>query len=165
MKIRKLALIAIAIVALVTTIACEKLDETRIPPAQVRVAFNTQAEWEVYGTPAVLDYKTFIKSERVPSNYPYTSLTYTGFGGILLCCNLMGEPVAYDLACPVECKNNVRIKVDPDAANAYCPTCGSVYDVFNLGTPLSGPANTNGYGLKRYNVTAGSNGVYRVITN
>ena len=30
-------------------------------------------------------------------------MTYTGFGGILLVTDMSGSPLAYDLACPVEC--------------------------------------------------------------
>ena len=141
---------------------CDKLDDERIPPAP---AFPTVAEWQIYGTPGATDHKRFIKEEKAPANFPWTALTETGFGGVLLCGDIHGAPVAYDLACPVEIRRDVRIVVDPEAMNAYCPRCHSVYDIFtNYGHPLSGPAAEDGYGLQKYYVGAGAAGEYMVVT-
>ncbi len=145
--------------------ACHHIDDDRLPPAPVRLTFNTVAEWNIYGTPGALDTRRFIKTMREPSNYPWTALTETGFGGILLCGDVYGAPVAYDLSCPVEAKADIRVVVDKEALNAYCPRCHSVYDIFtNYGHPLSGKAAEDGYGLKRYYVGAGTNGEYMVVT-
>lgn len=144
--------------------ACDKLDDDRIPPAAVRVAFNTVADWELYGVPGAGSYRYFIREERIPADYPYTSLTYTGFGGIMLVGAANGEPVAYDMACPVECKVNVRVAFDPSTNTAKCPKCHSEYDVLtNYGHPRSGEAADRGYGLKVYRVARGSQGEYMVI--
>lgn len=145
--------------------ACHRLDDDRIPPAPVRLVFNTVAEWNTYGVSGALNHKRYIKSERVPSNYPYTALSQTGFGGILLVGDVLGAPRAYDLACPVECKADVRIVVDEDALNAYCPKCHSVYSIFtNYGQPLAGPAAEYGYGLRQYYAGAGQQGEYMLVT-
>ncbi|MDE6266193.1 MAG: hypothetical protein K2M07_02445 [Muribaculaceae bacterium] len=156
-----------AILLLCTAIigGCRSVDDDRIPPAPVRIAFPTVAEWQIYGTPGATDHRRFIKSEKIPSNFPWTALTETGFGGVLLCSDIHGAPVAYDLACPVEIRADVRIIVDQEALNAYCPRCHSVYDIFtNYGQPLSGPAAEDGYGLQKYYVGAGAAGEYMVVT-
>lgn len=144
---------------------CKHLDDDRIPPAPVNLKFNTIAEWNTYGVPGAMNHKRYIKSERIPRDFPYVALSQTGFGGILIVGDILGAPRAYDLACPVECKADVRIVVDPDAANAYCPKCHSVYDIFtNYGQPLSGPAHDYGYGLQKYYIGAGYQGEYMVVS-
>lgn len=161
---KKLAKLSVAVAVLTVVAGCDKLDDERIPPAAVRIAFNTVHEWDLYGTPGALDFRYFIREERVPANYPWTSLTYTGFGGILLVGDINGEPRAYDLACPVECKYNVRVAVDMESNTARCPVCHSEYDVFtNYGHPLSGPAADDGYGLRVYRVAPGNQGEYLVV--
>lgn len=145
--------------------SCRHLDDQRIPPAPVRLEFRDVSEWNTYGVPGALNHRRYIKSERIPSNFPYTMLSQTGFGGILIVGDILGAPRAYDLACPVECKADVRIVVDAEAANASCPVCHSVYDVFsNYGQPLSGPAHEYGYGLQKYYIGAGPQGEYMVVS-
>lgn len=145
--------------------ACHRIDDQRIPPVPVWLAFSSVGEWDMYGVPGALDHRRFIKDQRQPANYPYTAASATGLGGILLCGDINGQPVAYDLACPVECRYNVRIAVDTEANVAECPVCHSTYDVFSLGGyPLSGPAAKQGYGLRRYYVHPGPRGEYRVVT-
>lgn len=146
--------------------ACHTVDDERIPYAPVRIPFSTQAEWEYYGVTGALDWQRFIREQGIPANYPYTELTYTGFGGVLLCGDIHGNPVAYDLSCPVERSRDVRVEVDNEQANAYCPKCGSVYAVFNNnGAPLSGPATQKGYGLTRYSVGRGQQNEAWLISN
>lgn len=136
--------------------ACQSLDDDRIPPCPVNLAFTTQANWNIYGVTGAMDYKKFIRDQRIPSNFPYAANSYTGFAGILLVANTLGEPMAYDLACPVERMSSVRIDVDPKSFLAECPQCHSKYDVFSLpGHPVSGPAADKGYGLKVYHVGPG----------
>lgn len=157
---------AVAVAALAAVAAgCRHADDKRIPWANVRISFATMAEWEVYGVPGAMDYRYFIKP-TVPSNYPYTSLTYTGFGGILLVADIHGVPLAYDLACPVEATYDVRVAVDDESNLAECSSCHSTYDVFvNYGAPISGPAADKGFSLTRYKVGAGPAGEYRYVSN
>lgn len=163
--IKKRTLILASLLALLLPGGCKHLDDDRIPPAPVRLAFTTVNEWEIYGVPGAMSHKRYIKSERIPSNFPYTALSQTGFGGLLLVGDIFGAPRAYDLACPVECKADVRIAVDTEAAKAVCPKCHSVYDIFtNYGQPLEGPALEHGYGLRQYYIGAGSQGEYMVVT-
>ena len=157
--------ISLTAIALTVICACHSVDDDRLPPAPVRLSFNTVAEWNLYGNPAALQYKMFIKEQRLPANYNYTAISETGFGGILLVGDAFGMPLAYDLACPVERRKEIRIKVDTEKNEAYCPNCGSRYDIFaNYGSPLSGKAAEQGYGLQKYHVGAGAAGEYMVIT-
>lgn len=157
--------LAIAL-ALSLCVACDKVDDDRIPPYPVYVQFQTQADWNVYGVSGACDYKYFIKEKRTPSNYPWTALTETGFGGILLVSDIHGNPQAYDLACPVEAQRTVRVVVDTDLQKARCPQCRSVYDIFtNYGLPVEGEAAAKGYALRHYHTGTGYQGQYLIITN
>lgn len=154
-----------AIGAIAATSGCHTVDDNRITVSPVKIAFQTQSQWELYGVSGALDTRRFIKQERLPANFPYTSLTYTGLGGVLLAGDIHGNPIAYDLACPVERSASIRIIVDTEANNAYCPKCGSVYDIFtNYGHPLSGKAAQEGYGLQRYIVAGGMQGEYMTVS-
>lgn len=163
--------VCVAAVALVMTAAlasCHSVDDDRIPPYAVNIVFNDLGAWHRYGTPAALDHRRFILSERIPADYTYRIGETTGFGGVLLVGDLYGAPRAYDLACPVECRADVRIVVDTEANNAYCPRCHSVYDIYtNYGQPLAGQAAERGYALRQYYVGAGSSSAteYMVIRN
>lgn len=162
---KKLITMILAAVALISLCSCEHLDNKRIPWAEVRVAFNSPAEWETYGVAGAMDHRRFIKSERIPSNYPYTSLTYTGYGGILLVTDVQGVPQAYDLSCPVEMNIKVRVNINPETHLAECPECHSTYDVFiNQGASITGIAAQRGYGLTRYRVAPGQAGEYYLIS-
>ncbi len=156
---------ALVLATLMALGACHSIDDQRIPPLNVYINFNTVGDWTIYGVSGTGAYRQFIKQEREPANYPYSALSATGFGGVLLVGDVLNQPVAYDLACPVECKSSVRIRVNADALNAECPVCHSTYDIItNYGYPLSGPAAEKGYGLQRYRVSPGINGEYMVIT-
>ncbi len=72
--------------------------------------------------------------------------------GVVLVGDFVGDPQAYDLSCPVEVKRDVRISIDPDQAVARCAVCGSTYDVFRQGAPLSGKAAEKGYAMRKYRV-------------
>lgn len=156
---------AAAIAAVMT--GCDHVDFDRIPPTNVRLSFDTEAEWTRYGTPGALDHKEFILdgSTRIPAEFPWTALTYTGYGGILLVGDISGAPYAYDLACPVEVRRDVRIQIDPATNEAVCPVCGSRYSVYNnYGSPISGEARKLKRGLRRFNVGPGMNGEFMVVS-
>lgn len=147
----------------VSLAACDSVDDHRVPSAPVNIVFNDPAMWNEYGVSGAMLYKYFIKSEREPGNFPYLASTYTGYGGVLLACDYFGTPVAYDLACPVECKPTVRVKMQRDGVLAECPVCHSTYMVYeNFGRPVSGPAKDREYGLTCYRVTSNGSGGYIV---
>lgn len=155
------------ITLLITTVvisSCDEINDERIPPAAVYLEFPNSGIWNTYGVAGAGNFRYFIKPERIPDNFPYTEISSTGFAGIVLLCDLSNQPRAYDLACPVELKNNVRVEIDKDKLQAVCPKCGSRFDVFeNFGYPLSGPAVEKKYGLQRYNVFGPDNlGGYKI---
>lgn len=161
---RKIRQAAVAAAVALLTAGCTHIDDDRIPPSPVRIAFNTVGEWNIYGVGGAGDYRYFIKQDRIPDGYPYTVATYTGFGGVLLICDIHNNPVAYDLACPVECRADVRIRVVKEDLKAECPVCHSIYDIVtNHGQPLSGPAAEKHYGLRKYYVGPGSAGEYMLV--
>ncbi len=154
-----------ALCLLPTLTACDSTDDYRIPSYRVHIALDNPGLWQVYGVAGYGDYRCFIRQTREPANFPFSETTYTGFGGVLL---IMGmnpfndgamQPLAYDLACPVECRENVRVKIDPTTLDAVCPLCESHYDVtMGVGAPLSGPALTYKYRLRNYGVHPSNGG-------
>lgn len=159
-------LLRILITALLPLVCagCHSLDDDRVPPAPVHISFVTEPEWTIYGTPAALDHRSFVRDLRLPKDFPYKTGTYTGFGGVLLVSSVLNEPQAFDLACPVERDKNVRIFVNDDNL-AECPKCHSTYDVFSLaGHPVSGEAAQKGWGLRVYRVSRGMT-EYMVVSN
>ncbi|MBO4977583.1 MAG: hypothetical protein J6C67_02565 [Muribaculaceae bacterium] len=149
--------VVLAAVVAVAATACHTIDDDLVPPAQVNISFTTEAQWTIYGAPAAMDCKTFIftSTERVPAGFPYMASSATGFAGVMLVGDVNGTPRAFDLACPVDPKRNVRLFIN-DNHEAQCPVCGSRYDVFSLeGYPVGGPAADKGYGLRQYRVARG----------
>lgn len=163
-KLTVRVLLALAVVACIC--ACSHIDDDRIPPAAVYIPFKTVGEWQVYGVAGAMDYRYFVQSEGEPKGYPYPVAAATGFGGVLLACDVNGLPVAYDMACPVECRYNVRVRVVKNEVYAECPVCHSTYNVFitPYGYPLSGPAAQNHYGLATYIVAPGSMNEFMIVT-
>lgn len=144
--------------------SCHRIDNHRLPVSYVNVTFQTVGEWNVYGVSGAGLYKEFILPENKPAGFPYSAMSATGLGGILLCTTYLGVPVAYDLACPVECRASVKVFVNEDN-EAECPKCHSRYDVFEkLGYPVAGVAAEDGYGLQVYSVAPGVRGEYMVIS-
>ncbi|MCH5245933.1 MAG: hypothetical protein J1E84_05675 [Muribaculaceae bacterium] len=147
----------------VMSVACGHY-EYRIPPATVYIPFNTVGDWNTHGIAGAYTYKIFVKERQIPANFPYTALSETGFGGVLLTADMHGNFIAYDLACPVEMRRDVRLAVDAEKFVARCDKCGSTFDVFdNYGIPLSGPAHQYDYRLTRYYVGPGGNGEYMIV--
>ena len=143
---------------------CHHIDNHRLHVAYVNVTFLTQADWDFYGVSGAGQHKIFNVKDRVPANFPYTAMSATGVGGILLCTTYLTQPVAYDLACPVECRADVRVFINDDM-KAECPRCHSLYDVFEgLGNPVGGPAAEQGYGLEVYRVGPGPQGECMMIS-
>lgn len=158
--------IIISLLLAAATASCSHIDDERIPAMPVYVPFSSVGVWDLYGVSGAGDSRCFIMADRVPANYPYTALTATGYGGVLLVSDIHSQPVAYDLACPVECSPATRVWFDSEAMVAECPVCHSTYDVVtNYGYPLSGPAADKGYALQLYAVSNGANGLYCLIHN
>ncbi len=160
-----------AIISVIATIAmagCSSVDTDRIPPTNVNVIFPTVGDWQRYGVAGAGQYQRFILTEGIPSGFPYKDAEATGYGGLLLVMDPMGQYLVYDLACPYCSPTIQRIMFDEDATEAgifRCGKCGSAYDVYSYGTPYSGPAadKNNRYGLQRYKITISGGSPYAVI--
>lgn len=165
--------IAILILAILTSlVSCNTIDDDRIPSMPVNINLSSQAYWSTYGVAGYGMYRYFIAQLREPRNFPYTQGTATGYGGVLLVSGfnpftqLADEPMAYDLACPVECRPDVRVSMQPGEVNydAVCPECGSHYDVIELGgSPTAGPAKSRHLGLRRYECRRSAYGGYVIL--
>lgn len=151
--------------------ACHEVEDERIPRMPVSINLTGAGMWNTYGVAGTGLYREFIKQERVPSNFPYSEATYTGYGGVLLIGGMdpftsePDVPLAYDLSCPVERSRDVRVYVSPDNLDAVCPVCHSHYNVITGGgSPVSGPALTGQikYGLRRYQCLPGNGGGYYI---
>lgn len=163
--LRKTLLFLISLLALA---ACNSVDDDRIPYAEVHLTFHTVGDWNIYGVKgAAADSRSYILNnrERIPADFPYSTLDRTGFGGLLLVTDVLGDLHAFDLACPYESLPAVRVSVPEGELFARCPKCGSTFDVFqNRGNPMSGPALDRGYALKRYSIFSGGATEYKVVT-
>lgn len=73
-----------------------------------------------------------------------------GYGGILVYTGFDGSYYAFDMACPYEAKQNIRVYPN-NAGQAVCEGCGSVFDIgYGIGSPSKGLAKE---ALKRYKAT------------
>ena len=148
--------------------ACHSVDDNRIPYSEVHLTFHTVGDWNIYGVKgAAADHRSYIltRTEHIPTDFPYTTLDRTGYGGLLLVTDVLGDVLAYDLACPYEARPGIRVSVPNGELFAECPVCGSTYDIFtNYGKPRSGPASDKGYSLTRYSVVSGGATEYKVVT-
>ncbi len=158
------------LLALLMLGSCDSVDNKAVPSFTVRIDLSSYALWNTYGVTGVGDWTIFSRDRQLPSNFPYNVNTYTGFGGVLLMMALDTgttgyAPVAYDAACPVESNINNTVTVDASNFEAYCPTCGSRYNVLTgSGGPVSGQAATRKLGLRTYKVRAATGGGY-IITS
>lgn len=152
---------------------CNEVDDERIPNMPVNISIADAGMWNTYGVAGFGTHREFIISAHIPASFPYSTKNATGFGGVLLIEGLdpftgnSSVPMAYDLACPVERKSDVRVSVSNDTYMAICPQCGSSYDVtMQRGAPVGGVAATGKYkyALKSYScLPSGTGGYY--ITN
>lgn len=165
--------LAVAVAAVVSIAGCHSVSDNRVPNMAVSINLADQGLWNTYGVPGTGSWQYFVKSLRQPSGFAWTERSASGFGGVLLIGGMdpyqvqTNVPLAYDLACPVECSPTVRVAIDPATLEAICPDCGSHYDVMmSGGAPTAGPALTGAhkYSLRRYNCLPGQLGGY-YITN
>lgn len=173
---KEIGIISLLLLILLSTSACNTVDDERIPNMLVNISLADAGVWNTYGVAGFGSNRNFIYSSNgtsQPVGFSYKYGSGTGFGGVLLIegmdpfSTVTAIPLAYDLACPVERKADVRVKVDNDTYVAVCPQCNSTYDVtMQRGAPLSGVAATGKYkyALKSYTcIPSGSGGYY--ITN
>jgi hypothetical protein len=154
------AIAALALMLLTLCASCDTIDSKTIPNFTVRIDLGNFALWNTYGVNGMGDYRIFSREKNLPANFPYNVNTYTGFGGILLMMGLE-EPMAYDLACPVEISQKITLSINADNFEAVCPRCGSRYNpLTGDGGPVAGVAINNKVGMRKYRVTPSNGGYY-----
>lgn len=94
----------------------------------------------------------------------YTTVTTAtqaiGYGGVLVIHATDDSYYAFDLACPYEANDTIRVQVQSDIT-AKCPVCGSTYRILDgSGWRLNGPSTQK---LKQYHVYPSGNYLY--VTN
>lgn len=154
------------------TSGCETVDDTRIPSLPVYIDLSDPGLWNTYGVSGFGSWNRFIcqpGSAVEPSGFAYKDGAATGYGGVLLVEGMdpfelqTSMPLAYDLSCPIERSQTIRVAIDPETFEAVCPECHSHYDVtMGAGAPTAGPALTGSrqYGLRRYACHATALGGY-----
>lgn len=104
-------------------------------------------------------YPTFRNSvnESLVFEKPILITDRTGYGGILVYSGFDGGYYAFDMSCPYEAKQTIRV-LPNGLGQAVCEGCGSVYDIsFGIGNPLSGKAKE---ALKRYKTISSGDILY-----
>ena len=130
--------------------SCSENTTSTIPDHPVRLQLDLRGEYNMllgsFGASLVFD-KRIKETDRI------------GFGGVLVCTNYEGKYLAFDLACPYEAKQNVRVKVD--GFYAVCDECGSQFDIYTseFAFPDKGPSKQ---GLKKYKTALSPNGILQV---
>lgn len=151
---------------------CNTVHDDRIPSMPVNIDLSTLALWNAYGVEGYGEFRIFVRELGQPRNFDYLAKTATGYGGVLLIGGVNPftlesvVPMAYDLACPVECKPNVRVSVRQEelVPLAVCSECGSTFDITErAGAPLSGPALSEKFGLRRYECRQTQYGGYVIL--
>ena len=150
---------------------CTQIDDNRIPSVPVSINLADAGLWNVYGVSGFGVWRTFERDLGLPQGFHYTGTTYTGYGGILLIGGMdqfnsdTDTPLAYDLSCPVECRRDVRVRIDEKTLDAVCPVCDSHYNVvMQGGAATSGKAYSHKprYGLRRYECIPAQLGGYMI---
>ncbi|HBZ33918.1 MAG TPA: hypothetical protein DEO38_02330 [Bacteroidales bacterium] len=118
---------------------CENdIYRSSIPDVSVHLELNLVSQYPLFANSY---------NEYIIFSEPRYAVDRVGFGGVIVYTTLEGKYVAFDLACPVEAKRDVRVEPD-DAGVLTCAVCGERYDItFGLGYPMEGISKEP---LKRY---------------
>lgn len=175
MRLSGISLPALVISLLAALVAggCHEADDNALPAYPVSIDLGNTGLWNVYGVSGFGIHRSFVLASgvRIPEDFPYRETSRTGFGGVLLIGGMdpytgdTNVPLAYDLACPVEKRPDVRVAVDEATTEAVCPVCGSRFDVTMAGgSPLSGPAASKKrkVAMTRYRCLPTVNGGYLI---
>ncbi|HZK69009.1 MAG TPA: hypothetical protein VFC36_05365 [Paludibacter sp.] len=135
-------------------VSCKDNVQSSIPDYPVYLQLNLTAQYPTFKNNP-LQFITFEKA--------ITTYDRIGFGGIVVCTGITFndyseiEYYAFDMACPYEVKNTVKVHPNSEG-NLVCDKCGSVFDIKSgSGNPLSGPAKEF---LKKYRTTLSGDVLY-----
>jgi len=130
-----------------TLTGCNDNIQSSIPDFPVYLQLNLTTTYPNFRTPnqALTFEKGIFVTDRI------------GYGGILVYIGFDGEYYAFDMCCPYEVKQNIR--VHPNGyGQAVCDSCKSVFDIgYGIGNPSSGKAKE---ALKRYTTAVSGDVLY-----
>lgn len=172
-KVASAVRMSVASLLLLLCGSCDAIYDDVIPAMPVNINLTNSGTWNTYGVAGYGFFRYFIKypGTVLPAGFPYNQTSYTGYGGVLLISGMdpyTGEtnvPMAYDMSCPVERSQTVRVYIDTSNLDAVCEVCGSHYNVVEgAGAPLSGPAlsGPQKYKLKKYRCLYSPEGGYYI---
>ncbi len=101
--------------------------------------------------------KVTMSSTGTTTDYTLDALSKNfgfGLGGLIMGTNYHGEPLCYDLACPICDRADRRLSITTDGY-AKCGKCGVTYDLNNNGVIYEKPEDAdliNPRGLYRYRI-------------
>ena len=128
-------------------ISCNDNVQSSIPDFPVYLNLNLTTTYPNFRSPnqALTFEKRIFETDRI------------GYGGILVYIGFDGEYYAFDMSCPVEVKQTIRVHPN-GLGQAVCKNCGSVFDLgYGIGNPSSGGAKET---LKRYKTTLSGDILY-----
>ena len=137
-------------------VSCKDNVQSSIPDYPVYLQLNLTAQYPTFRN-SQGKFLTFEKG--------VTANDRIGFGGIVVCTGITLDDYggtqyyAFDMACPYELKNTVKVHPDTQGLpHLICDKCGSVFDItFGSGNPLSGPAKEF---LKKYRTSLSGDVLY-----
>ena len=139
----------IYITLIIVLASCENNYYSSIPSYPVNLELNILGEYPHFVPDNIMQSLTFTT--------PRLMTDRLGYGGILVLTGLDAQYHAFDLACPVECRRDIRVEID--GMFAVCPQCGEKYEVFyGIGNATQGISKEP---LRRYNCIV-SNGILRI---
>ena len=139
----------IIILLLGSLTGCNDNIQSSIPDFPVYLELNLITTYPNFRSP--LQYQTFETMSGL------SIISRIGFGGILVCTGFDNEYSAYDMACPYEAKQKIRVHPN-GLGQAVCDSCGSVFDIgYGFGSPISGKAKQT---LKQYKTTLSNDILY-----
>lgn len=111
---------------------CDGVNNSSVPPNPVHVEIDTRIGAFVNFIPTALnDYVTVDRTgyHYNGNTYPLGAMDATGYGGVVVYIDMMGNYTAYDMACPYCAQRARRQSCVIDGIFAICPHCGEEYDL------------------------------------
>lgn len=137
-------------------VGCKDNNRSSIPDYPIYLQLNLTAQYSTFKNSS----GQFLSFEK-----GVTTNERIGFGGVIVCTGITLDDYggtqyyAFDMACPYEVKNTVKVHPDSEGLpHLICDKCGSVFDIsFGYGNPLSGPAKEF---LKKYRTSLSGDVLY-----
>ncbi|EOA59752.1 hypothetical protein HMPREF1214_01001 [Bacteroides sp. HPS0048] len=119
----------VSVVLLLSMVSCGDTYQSDIPNKRVDMKINLLQSpyFKIDNSPYFLEVKQ-------PSKYD----EYVGYSGLIIGYSVLNGFCAYDLCCPIEAQQNVRVSIQKENWKAVCAKCGSEYDLMNGGVLTKG---------------------------